>query len=269
MEDHMASIKEKYALTHLSIYFRDLNNGEWVGLEEKEYFSPSSMLKTPVLVALFKYAQYDQSILDKVITLKEEDFQNVSLQYTPGEKVLLAGEQYTMLDLAKIMIKESNNVAARVVRINIPDKYFEKTFAQVGVSFFSKEEDFLIRVKDMAGFWRVLFNASYLSREYSEEVLKILSETSYDNGIVAGVPKNIVVAHKFGERVAEGLLLENEIFGINDVQVHDCGIVYFPGKPYIMCVMTRGTSFKNQEKAIAEVSAYFYKEVDKALAHKK
>ncbi len=31
--------------SHISVYFRDLNNGPWFGINEKEEFSPASLLK--------------------------------------------------------------------------------------------------------------------------------------------------------------------------------------------------------------------------------
>ena len=43
-----------------------------------------------------------------------------------------------------------------------------------------------------------LLNATYLNKENSEKALELLSNTDFTQGIVAGVPNNIKVAHKFG-----------------------------------------------------------------------
>jgi hypothetical protein len=45
-------------------------------------------------------------------------------------------------------------------------------------------------------------------------------------------------------------------------QLHDCGIIYYPGNPYLLCVMTRGTDWSALEKTIQTISAMTYKEVD-------
>jgi hypothetical protein len=45
-------------------------------------------------------------------------------------------------------------------------------------------EDFL-SVKDMATFFRILYNASYLGRENSEYALKLLSQVDFNNGLRA------------------------------------------------------------------------------------
>jgi len=49
-----ALIKEKLdsdEATAVSVYFRDLDNGNWFGIRENEKFSPESQLKIPILIA--------------------------------------------------------------------------------------------------------------------------------------------------------------------------------------------------------------------------
>jgi hypothetical protein len=41
-------------------------------------------------------------------------------------------------------------------------------------------------------------------------------------------------------------------------QLHDCGIVYLPGKPYLLCIMTRGQDFTNLTSTVKEISALVY-----------
>ncbi len=41
----------------VSIYFRDLNNGNWFGIGEREKFSQKSLLKIPVMIAYFKWSE--------------------------------------------------------------------------------------------------------------------------------------------------------------------------------------------------------------------
>jgi hypothetical protein len=85
----------------------------------------------------------------------------------------------------------------------------------------------------------------------SEKALSYLAETTFDKGLVAGVPEAVAVAHKFGEAGRED----------GSLQFHDCGIVYYPGRPYILCVMTRGGSFEPLYAAVADISRTVYEEV--------
>ena len=114
-------------------------------------------------------------------------------------------------------------------------------------------EDYMT-VKEYASFFRILYNASYLNKEMSQKALDLLLRTDYKDGLIAGVPKNINVAHKFGERK----------MGEVD-QLHDCGIVYAPQKPYLICVMTRGTDFQVQGRVIADISRFTYASIQKQM----
>ncbi|MEI6565273.1 MAG: serine hydrolase [Verrucomicrobiota bacterium] len=248
--------KDKYGLDHISLYFRDLNNGPWIGVGEKEVFSPASLLKVPILIELLHEAERDPSLLNRVIDISPSDINSNVIQNIKPENPLTIGNKYSLLDVAKTMIEQSDNTAVAATMQNIDSKAIGNVFKAIGVPFQDTNTEVDVRVKDYAGFFRILFNASYLSRDMSEKALEILSKSEYNDGIVAGVPKDIIVAHKFGERKIEGDQDTN--------QLHDCGIVYYPDKPYIICIMTKGNNYIYQSKVIQELSNYIYNEVDKS-----
>src|SRR3989338_6738009 len=95
--------------------------------------------------------------------------------------------------------------------------------------------------RDMSRIFRTLYNSTYLTKSYSEQALELLTKTDFTKGIVSGVEAKIAVAHKFGEytEYPTGLL------DIPNHQLHDCGIIYYPKKPYLLCVMTMGKNFNN------------------------
>lgn len=254
VNDEIDDLKSKYNVKYVSLYFRDLNNGPWVGVNEKEDFSPASLLKVPVLISFLHQAEYDPTILDKKVKILPSDInQVIKPNIVSSDDRLIINNEYSLLEIAKRMIQKSDNDAVLVLLRNINKSYIEDIFEAIGLEFKGTANENLIRVKDYASFFRILFNSSYLDREMSELALEILLETEYKNGIVAGVPEGINVAHKFGERSINGNM---------DIQLHDCGVVYYPDKPYIICVMTRDDDFKQQEKLISELSKYVYKEVD-------
>lgn len=255
------NIIKKENINHISVYFRDLNNGPWIGINEKEYFSPASMLKTPLLISLLKWSEKDPQVLEKKVVAEKRFFDEALEKNIKTGNDILLGDDYSFFELAKKMIKESDNIATAILYENIPKSYIEDVFTSIGVSFVENGEDKLVRVKDMAGFYRVLFNSSYLNRGNSEMALSILSDTSYSEGLSKGVPKDVVIAHKFGERSYLDFVPENKPINDGDVQIHDCGIIYYPSKPYILCVMTRGSDFKTQEESISKISKFFFNEV--------
>lgn len=253
-------LKEQSGLSHISLYYRDLNNGQWIGIEEKEEFYPASLLKVPTMMAFLKSIESEIEVLNerKVIDIKDDIKveQNVSFLAT-----VIVGEEYSYLEILDSMITKSDNIAAQTILNNTDTKEIKNVFSSVGAPFVDTKTEPIIRVKDYAGFFRVLYNASYLNREMSELALEILSISEYKKGLVAGVPPTITVAHKFGERsiVAEN----NGNQEVEQVQLHDCGIIYYPKKPYILCIMTLGKDFKVQEVAIQELSKFVYDQISK------
>lgn len=253
-------VQERDDINEISLYYRDMNNGQWIGVDEKDEFSPASLLKVPTMMAFLKSIESAPETLSKEIIIP--DIRNPKVeQNIRFDGTINPGERHTYLETLASMIVKSDNVAAQTILSATDPKQIEKVFYSVGVPFTDTETEPILRVKDYAGFFRVLYNASYLNREMSELALEILSSTEYKDGIVAGVPSDIVVAHKFGERSlldkSDGATIKGQ------TQIHDCGIVYLPEDPYLLCIMTKGDDFVAQEKVIQELSRFIYVELRK------
>ena len=239
--------------THISVYFRDLNNGPYFGINENEEFSPASLLKVPLLITYLKLAEADPQLLGRKIKNDKKDDLN-SIENIMGSKAIEKGKTYTIEELLYMMIVYSDNNAKDLVLGNIDARLLNVPFIDLGIEIpgVRKQEDFM-SVKAYASFFRVLFNASYLNREMSEKALGYLTLVEFRKGLVAGVPSNVTVAHKFGER---------RIIGDKDVkELHDCGIIYYPNYPYLLCVMTRGSDFGDLIDNVKDISYRVYEEV--------
>jgi len=239
--------KKNGLITSASVYLRDLNNGPWIGLNEHEPFSPASLLKLPLMMAYYKKAEKDPDLLKRKLKYEKAD-QLLSQSFVPKEKIE-KGKEYAVEELLERMMVFSDNAALTVLQDHIEASTIDKITLDLGVetATLATPEDFM-SVKGYAGLFRILYNSSYLEKESSEKILSVLSQTKFDQGLVAGVPRSINVSHKFGERE-----LPN-----GTKQLHDCGIVYFPKKPYLLCVMTKGTDFVNLERFIAGISSMAY-----------
>ncbi len=252
LNEMVAGLKSEGKIHDAAIYFRDLNNGPWIGINEHTPYSPASLLKLPVLMAYFKKAESEKSLLGQKI--KYEKRVAILPQVFLPKETLEVGKEYSILELIERMIIYSDNEALVLLQENIDQSFIDKVTVDLGVETAAEAtpEDYM-SVKGYAGIFRILYNASYLEKNYSEKALEILSRTDYKGGIVAGLPKSIVVSHKFGERE-----LPN---GIR--QLHDCGIVYYPKSPYLLCIMTRGTNFSQLEQVTAEISTKIYESIDR------
>jgi beta-lactamase class A len=238
-------------ISFASIYFRDLNNGPWFGINEKEYFAPASLIKVPILMTYLKKAESDSSLLQKkiplIVTPDGDSIQNIKPSVS-----LAPNQEYTVEDLLEKMIVYSDNDAYNTLAQNLTEDEFIKIYKDLDIDIskaFTDPNGNIITVNGYSSFYRILFNASYLNQEMSEKALSMLAKTQYKDGLVAGVPKDIAVAHKFGER---------KFLDSGETQFHDCGIIYMPKKPYLLCIMTRGTDLTKASNVIKNISQKVY-----------
>lgn len=245
-------IKKRSQLTEVAVYFRDLNNGPAFGVDETGEFFPASLLKVPVMMVYYRWSEQEPGLLEKEVLFEAPRDFGVSIAIKPREE-LVPGTKYTVEELIKRMIIFSDNQALALLAHHLPQNRIHELFGLLGIG-----ENVLIdaqgqlTVKEYAGFFRILFNSSYLSRENSEKALLLLASTDYNDALPAGVPKDISVAHKFGEAGT----------GMTERQLHDCGIVYFPDHPYLACIMTRGKELDNLKQSIVDISKFIYGKID-------
>lgn len=236
----------------ISIWTRDLNTKLWAASNEFEKYAPASLFKVPVMIAYFKLAEIQPTLLDTQLEYQPKGLY-VEQNFDPKEK-LVAGQRYRVADLIEHMIIYSDNEAAALLLDHLTPQVYEDVLLDLGIRIPDGDgsTDF-VTVKTYANIYRVLFNASYLSREYSERALEILTKSTF-NGITDPLPTNIKVAHKFGER-----LVEDQKGNAITHELHDCGIVYKSNSPYSICIMTEGKNFDDLLTIIKELSTLTYK----------
>jgi beta-lactamase class A len=242
-------------ISFASVYFRDLNNGPWFGINENEYFSPASLIKVPLLMAYFKKAEDDPSILDQKITHANSQPNGSSIQNVRPTETVQDGQEYTVENLLERMIIYSDNDAYNDLLAHFSYNDLIQVYKDLDVDISKADLDpngNIITVQAYSSFFRILYNASYLDQDMSEKALSILSKTQYNKALAAGIPGNIKIAHKFGERK----------FNDNgQIQLHDCGIIYAPKTPYLLCVMTKTDDIDNASNAIKKISQKVYQTI--------
>jgi beta-lactamase class A len=240
-------------ISFASVYYRNLNNGPWLGINEDELFSPSSLIKVPLMIAYFELTETYPNLLQQELTNTKT--YNPAEQNIAPEISLAPNHKYTIGELINRMIIYSDNLAYDLLNQNIDQKLLINTYNNLGVDItkaYDNPTGNILSVKAYASFFRILYNSSYLDKNLSEKALKLLSQSKFKDGIVSGVPPDITVAHKFGER---------QYLDTHERQLHDCGIVYLPQKPYLICIMTRGQNITQLETTIKNISSTVYQEI--------
>jgi beta-lactamase class A len=235
-------------LQSYSVYFRDLTLGRWVGINENSSYAPASMMKVAIMIAFFKEAEINPSLLQQELQYSSSTADQINGVPFETPSNLQVGNYYTIQQLIQAMIISSDNGAKNVLLDHINEQDLNDIYTDLDLPNPDTTQNFLISPKQYSVMLRVLYNATYLSREYSEEALQIMSQAEYNQGLLAGLPSGTVVAQKFGENVDT----TNPSSPI--ISLSNCGIVYQHTHPYILCIMTEGSSLSVLSQTIASIS---------------
>ena len=264
MKNAVADLVEKEISSgkaeNISVYFRALNTGRWFGVNEEDKYAPASLEKALIMIAYLKASESDAALLRKAISAEN------LLKYTSNDPVqnFEKGKSYTIMELVKKMVMDSSNPALNALLDNIDnptlvvlkDIYSDLNLPPSSDLDLSKLDVMSPKVYSLI--FRVLYGATYLNRENSERALEILSSASFKDGLVAGLPENMTVAHKFGIRN-----VVDEKSKQNKWELHDCGVVYYPNHPYLLCVMTKDDEITDLGSTISKISSLVHQEAEK------
>ena len=241
-------------IANYGIYYRELISGPVIALNQEEGFFPASLLKLPVAMWYFKKAELDPTILSNQIHFSGP--KGVTEGHFVSSRLVVPGTTYTIEELIEFMLTESDNDATQIlVEYAGGREVINEVYRDVGIRDVDNYDTYVIDTHTYAAFFRVLFNAEYLDQESSERILSLLTKTSFNQGLKANIPESVSVAHKFGERTIDPSVPVD--------QLHDCGVVYVPENPYLVCVMTQGVDYDRMAEFIGAVSEMIYKEASK------
>lgn len=233
----------------VSFYYRDLNSSKWTGVDPDEKFIPGSILKVATMMVYLDLSEDNPDILSQKLYYRKDPTEHQN--YPPS--VELPDGYYTVSELIDHSIIESDNAAA--LALSIPRlKEIEQFYKTLRLTLPPTQVADFMSARDISKIFRTLYSSTYLVESYSDQVLKFLTQTKFDKGLVAGVDNSVEVAHKFGEYSVYYPNNEKP----PEYQLHDCGIVYVPSKPYFICVMTQGKNLSNLENVLADVSRMTY-----------
>ena len=254
VEAFINSEKLSGLLSDASVYFIDYKkDGGSFSINENDKYAPASMLKVVIMISYLKELDSGNKVFSDSYVYNSSlanALQDIPFDAPSSLKV---GESYTVKELINKMIIDSDNGAMNLLLSNINDTYLTEVYKNLGLSSpDSSGSNYKISAKDYSLFFRVLYNATYLSRESSEYALSLLSKTTFNDGLTSGVPSGIIVSHKFGEHISGSIDQPT----VNEL--HDCGYIYAKDSPYLLCVMTKSKTIDESKKVISNISKIVY-----------
>ncbi|HYV33420.1 MAG TPA: serine hydrolase, partial [Candidatus Limnocylindria bacterium] len=247
--------KNEGKLTQASVYIRDLTDNHWAGINEQAQYEPASLLKVVIMMTYLKQAEDNPGLLSQKL-LYTQQLQNDSTSPYDAASNLEVGKSYKVDDLIKNMIVNSDNGAKNTLIDAIDVNALNEFYSLLNIKNpGDSTADYTISTQTYSLLFRILFNATYLNYANSEKALELLSQATFKDGLAAGLPEGVSVAHKFGEYVPES---NGEI---TEIGLHDCGIIYYPDHPYLLCVMTLGKNLDDLSSLIQNISRLAYQQI--------
>jgi beta-lactamase class A len=229
----------------VSIYFEYLTTGANISVNKDAEFWPASLTKVPIAMAAVKKIERGEWKWTNELVLlnpdKDELFGDLYKQPV--------GTRFTIERLLEEMLVHSDNTAKAIILRNLDPTELEDVHTHLGLEKFFSEEG-KISAKRYAVIFRALYNASYLSDEFSEKIFNWLSETPFNDYIVSGLPAEIAVSHKIGISDQKNVFL-------------DAGIIYVPSRPYLLTVMVSTTDQVRARQIIRTISEQVYSYISK------
>jgi beta-lactamase class A len=215
-------------------------------------FPAASVIKLPILAALYREAEAGRLRWEETVVLMEE-------AKVPGDgalRELHAGTSLTLEDLARLMIVISDNTATNLLIDRIGVEAVNDLLAREGSSVTRlgrRMYDFAARERglenhcsagEMTGLLARLARRDLVSAAASEAMLAILKRQQRDSRIPRLLPPETPVANKTGS-----------ITGV----CHDVGLIEAPGGPIALSVLTEGAcDHFTAEETIGRIARALY-----------
>ncbi|HWP43484.1 MAG TPA: serine hydrolase [Blastocatellia bacterium] len=252
----------------VAVAFYDLANGEQFLIKPDESFHAASTMKVPVMMEVFRQAREGLLSLDDYIAIKNDFISiadNTRYSISPesdSEQSLYRriGRTETVRELVRLMIDMSSNLATNLLIERVTAPRVMALMTELGAKNMrvlrGVEDERAYRqglnntttARDLMIILRSIAERRAVSSKASDEMIKIMLDQKFNNGIPAGLPQSVRVAHKTGS-----------ITAIN----HDAAIIYPPRrKPYVLVVLTRGIQDNERShKLIADISRAVFEAV--------
>jgi beta-lactamase class A len=206
-----------------SVVVHNLANGRYTELNADQVYYAASLYKLEVLIEAYRQRDGGQLDFDSLVTL-EKKYIDLDLK-TLELLEILENDQVTVHDAVRAMTIVSDTPTASLLQDTLNPVRIDQTLASLGLTATeSANRDLPTTARDMARLLTAIAaGQGGVSEASRTEMLSLLLQEGFRSGIVAGVPEGTPVAHKTGSYTDA---------------THDVALVWGPGGPYIIAILT-------------------------------
>ena len=249
----------------VGLAFHDLAGGGEILINADESFHAASTMKVPVMMEIYRQAARGNFSLDDSIPVKNDflsiaDGSHYSVSVEDDSEPSLykkVGRTETVRELMRLMIIASSNLATNILIERVTAPRVMDLMHDIGANrirvlrgvedgkAYERGMNNTTTARDLMIILRRIAERRAISERASDEMVKVMLDQQFNEGIPAGLPRTARVAHKTGS-----------ITKVN----HDAAIIFLPNrKPYVLVVLTRGIQDeKRAHKLIADISRAIY-----------
>lgn len=219
------------------LYVINLTTDESYGVNEDEVFQAASLIKLPVMLAMYAEHEKGNIDLDDIYALRDEDRVGGSGSLV-GQPT---GTEYSYRELVEFMGKQSDNTAFTATVNLLGEDLINSYIGELGMNNTSFENN-ETTPRDIGLFFKNLWERKLVERASRDEILKSLTDTIYEDWLKAGISE-VRVAHKFGREVHV---------------VNDAGIVFAPS-PFVLVLLSKGVVETEADELLPKLASAVYR----------
>ena len=252
----------------VAVAMRTIDGRDELFIDADKSFHAASTMKVPVMIELFRQAEAGVLSLDDRLPVRNEFhsivdgsvYQLEVSEDSDAEVYKAIGRTLSLRELCAPMITVSSNFAANLLIEKLGVENIRRTVTRLGgdgMQVLRGVEDQKAFDKGMnntttaRGFFVLLekiAKGQAVSAAADAEMAGILKRQQFNDGIPAGVPAGVAVAHKTGT--------------ITRIH-HDGGIIYGP-RPLVLVVLVRGLEDeKASDAVIADIAREVWQQLEK------
>ncbi len=262
LEDFIAAQNGKT----IAVAFHDLESGAEYFFQADQAFHAASTMKVAVMAEVFRQAAQGKFSLDEQIpvvnsfsSIADESafstFAKDDSEQTLYERVW---KTESLRELTRLMIVRSSNLATNILIQLVRAANVRAFLDELGVegllvlrgpennAAFRQGLNNTATARGLMQLHLAIAQGRVVSKQASEEMIRIMLAQEFKDGVGPGVPGNVPVASKSGW---------------NDDLFHDAGIVFPPNrKPYVLAIMTQGYPDEpGAREAMKSISSMIYR----------
>ena len=251
----------------VAVYFRTLDGRAQWSVRADDLFHAASTMKIPVMIELFHQVQEGKVKLTDTLLVKNEFHSIVdgspyvlnASDDSEGELYKAEGQKRTLRELCEVMITVSSNLATNLLIEKLGVENIRAEVLSLGADgmdvkrgvedgkAFEKGLNNTTTARSLGILLQAIAEGKAVDAASSNEMVAILERQKFNEGIPAGLPKGIPVAHKTGEIT----------------KIHHDAAVVFAKRPFILVILVRGLAEKMDSAALmAGVSKSLYEAIE-------